>query len=279
MKFEGGAQMTDKGMITEGIKRGYNIYVLTPENSEKLAVHDQDFFIVSNCRNFDRKVVANLSKNNVKYAYYHHDTFCLYRLFFPWTSKCLTRCPEFAYWNAVFRGAKLNIFLSPLHWQMHSEAFGDSIEPHVKVPSAIDVTKFYDKKEPRDQDTTSINTLIDFKGRDEVLGYARDHPDQKFEFAGEGTDVELPPNCSYKGPVIYTKLNDFLNKYRNYVELPRNPQPFNRSCAEAYLAGCKVTGNKLLGALTWDWFTSRDSVREHIASAPSEFWAAIEDVM
>jgi len=49
--------------------------------------------------------------------------------------------------------------------------------------------------------------------------------------------------------------------------------------AEAYLAGCEIIGNKLIGALSHSWFKSRKEVEEHCGNSSKLFWEKIEEAL
>ena len=208
---------------------------------------------------------------------------CAYRLYLPLTEKCFTDCPEYPFWNEVYKKAELNIFLSPLHYDIHKERFGESVEPHFLTPSGFDdVDRFVDMKNGRSGTTCNLNGLLGFKGREQLFKYAGEHPEVAIDIGGsnmEGDkrlDVDLPPNIRYVGPIQSSELPKFYNKYEFYIELHDRPQPFNRTIVESYLSGCKLIVNSLVGATSWPWFTDRDSVRAHLKSAPSEFWVKLE---
>jgi hypothetical protein len=275
----GGAQLTDRGHIIEGMKRGHKIVILTPENKDTFQLTEDDFFVLSNISNFDPNRLGQLPNRR---AVFHHDMMfrCKWRLYFPMTEKCDKDCPQGPIWKPVLEKALLHIFLSPLHYKVNAEYFGQAVEPHVLVPSTVDPDEFFDFRKPDRAGTCSLNGLISFKGQETNLEYARQHTEEKFVFAGtKDGDPQLPPNCSFVGPIADGRLPDFYNTFENYLELPNTPQPFNRTVAEAYLSGCKIKGNALVGALSWPWFTDRKTVAEKLRQAPADFWNALEQVL
>lgn len=273
----GGAQLTDRGEIIEGLKRGHNIAVMTPQNKDQLLLSEEDFLVLSNISSFDPERLLKLPN---RYAVFHHDMFfrCRWRLFFPMSEKCTTDCPQGPVWRPVMAKALLHIFLSPLHYEVVHEYFGDAVEPHAIVPSAINVDEWFDYGGPR-KGCCSINGLVSYKGRDTVLEYVKAHPEEEFTFASQSEASTLPPNAKYVGVIPEGKLLDFYNQFETYLELPNTPQPFNRTVAEAYLSGCHVKGNRLVGALSWPWFTDRKSVAENLRNATKDFWEGLEQVL
>ena len=273
----GGAEQTDRVYFKEGLKRGHDLNLITPHSP--LGVEKDDLVILSNIRAYERSKILGIPCRTVTFT---HDTWCAYRLYLPLTEKCFTDCPEYPFWNEVYKKAELNIFLSPLHYDIHKERFGESVEPHFLTPSGFDdVDRFVDMKNGR-SGVCNLNGLLGFKGREQLFKYAGEHPEVAMDIGGsnmEGDkrlDVDLPPNIRYVGPIQSSELPKFYNKYEFYVELHDRPQPYNRTIVESYLSGCKLIVNSLVGATSWPWFTDRDSVRAHLKSAPSEFWVKLE---
>ena len=92
-----------------------------------------------------------------------------------------------------------------------------------------------------------------------------------------GDGSELPPNVTRIEHVPYTKMNELYNKHQMFVHLPVNPMPFDRTVAEASLAGCHVIGNKLVGALSWLEFSQgREAIKQLLSESSSNFWRSIE---
>lgn len=258
-----------------GIHRDHDMVLVTPDNMNTVTVQDDDLIIFSNIRRFDLKRLATLNNPSVMF---HHDTWCKYRLFYPRIpSKCLVRCPVKEDWANLFKKVKLHIFLSPLHYEIHREVFGDIVEPHINVPSPLADQAFKDLRLQRN-DYCNVSGLNPFKGREPLLQWAKEHSDQRLSILGQNPDkVELPPNVRSLPPVPAGKMNDFYNAFKDFIHLPDRVDPFCRSIAEAYLAGCRITGNKNIGALSWPFFKEgRAIVERELLTAPNRFWEAIE---
>lgn len=241
-----------------------------------MPIQEDDILILSNIQSFGPE--RFLDKPN-KIITFNHDYWCRYRLFYPRLERCLNSCAYKEPWERLYKKAKLNFFLSPLHYQMHEEVFHDSIEPHALVPSPVDPDKFCDMKKERKKDVLTVNTALPFKGRDNMIRWAKDNPDRKITVVGARSDVPLPSNCEYIGAVPYAKMPELYNEHRFYLELPSTCQPFNRTICEAYLSGCSLIMNDLLGFVSWGW-KSRDEVREKVGrNASKRFWKIIEKVI
>ena len=274
--YSGGAQASDWGHYQYGLKKGHEQILITPQNWQSVQVQGEDVLILSNIRSFGPE--RFLDKPN-KIITFNHDYWCRYRLFYPRLEKCIKSCAYKEPWEKLFKKAKLNIFLSPLHYKMHKEVFGDAIEPHALVPSPVDPEKFYDMKKEREKDVLTVNTALPFKGKANLIAWANNNPDRKITVVGARSDVPLPSNCEYIGVVPYAEMPELYNKHKFYLELPSTPQPMNRTACEAYLCGCSLITNNLLGFMSWGW-KLRDDVRGNVGSnASKRFWKSIEKVI
>jgi len=83
------------------------------------------------------------------------------------------------------------------------------------------------------------------KGARAVELWANEHGEH-IDFYGSGP-------CAPKGTkeVAYQGMPALLAAYQRFVFLPRVCEPFGRSVAEAWAAGCEITVNRLVGALEW----------------------------
>jgi len=79
--------------------------------------------------------------------------------------------------------------------------------------------------------------------------------------------------------VPYDQLNELFNKHEYFIHLPQNVDPFCRSVAEAYLAGCKLICNDNVGCLSYDWFKDRETVRKELKLAAKKFWFHVGGVI
>ncbi len=274
-KFSGGAESTDRLHFQEGLRRGYDMAIVTPENQTQAQLTPDDLIVYSNIRRFDPEQLASVK---CPYVVFHHDTWCRYRLFYPRIpSKCLVRCPVKQQWTKLFEKARLHVFLSPLHYQIHREVFGSIIEPHVEVPSPMPPGGFVNMNLERDG-YCNISGLHPFKGRDNLLKWAQENPDKRLSILGENPDrTKLPQNVKLLPPVPPGRMVYFYNAFEYFIHLPNHVDPFCRSLAESYLSGCKIIGNANIGCLSWPFFTNgRDTVEKELLASPQAFWAAIE---
>ena len=109
--YSGGAQLTDAEMYKEGLRRGYDMALITPQNWQNTPVYEEDVLILSNITRFDP---GRFEKVPNKIIVFTHDyLFCRYRLFYPRLEKCIKACAYKGPWEKLYKMASLNIFLSP----------------------------------------------------------------------------------------------------------------------------------------------------------------------
>ena len=278
----GGAQNTDKAHFIEGLKRGYDMSIFTPQVNPNSLLEDNSPVVISNMMaGFNLGIFQSLVQRNRPciWAFHDYQPLCKYRLFYPMLEKCKS-CYRREMWLPIFLKAKLLIWLSPLHRESWLWACPELEQrPYAIVPSPIDPSQFYDMKLSR-EGVICVISLFPFKGRKNVLQWVEEHPDQVLTCIGGNPELEpLPPNCRDVGQVPFGKMNEMYNKHKVFLHLPGTPQPFDRSVAEAYLAGCEIVSNKLVGALSYSWFKSREEVAEHCGNSSKLFWEKIEEAL
>lgn len=283
MTHPGGAQLTDRAHFLEGIHRGHDIKIWSPESElDDSEVKEGVIVIASNPAFLPVDAFQLMLDRDVPYLWLFHDYLpvCKYRLFYPKRESCKA-CYLKERWLPILLRSKMLIWLSPLHrnsWLWLCPEL-ESI-PHHLAPSPVDFELFYNVGVPR-QGVITVESLHSFKGRDQVLKWAREHPEVQVTCVGGNPSPgeSLPPNCKELGGVRSFKMNELYNQHETFLHLPQNPSPFDRTVPEAYLAGCEVIGNELIGALSYEWFNSRENVAEHCKKSPREFWERIEEVV
>lgn len=279
----GGAELTDRAHCIYGLRKGHEISLATPSAGDEEALFAPcDIVIVSNATAFRLEAFQRLQELGRPYAWFVHDYFpiCRWRLFFPMNGKC--RCYLKDRWLPILLGARLLIWLSPLHresWLWAAPELKD--KPFALVPSPVDGRAFHDLGLAR-EGVVAVNSMMAFKGRANIVQWIRDHPEEKVTLVGgdEVPDDTLPPNATRAGMVPQHQMNEVYNRHQAFLHLPSSPMPFDRTVAEAYLAGCRIIGNELIGALSWSFFREgRDAVRSTLANSPRLFWEVVEGAL
>lgn len=281
VSIAGGAELTDRAHFIAGIRRGHDITLVTPSTPDPdIAFAPADLVIVSNASMFQPAVFQRLQELGRHYVMFLHDYWfrCQYRLFYPMVPRCM-QCHYREQWLPALLGARFIIWLSPLHresWLKMTPELTD--KPYALVPSPVSSKEFFDMGLPR-KGVIAVNSMLAFKGRKNIIRWIEEHPDQQVTLVGADDNPGdlLPPNAHRVARVPQHELNDVYNRHEAFLHLPNSPMPFDRTCAEAYLAGCHVIGNELVGALSWPFFKEgREAVAEALADAPNQFWKVVE---
>ena len=84
-----------------------------------------------------------------------------------------------------------------------------------------------------------------------------------------GTELDFGRHV---GPVPYTEIPRWMNRAKNFIFLPRWPEPQGRVVSEAALCGCNIIANHNVGALTLgiDLSDPRNYGNEEV-----KFWGAL----
>ena len=277
MSESGGAQLTDRAHFYEGIRRGHDLELITPQSQVNALPTP---VVVSNASLFPLDLFQDLQRSGKPYIFFCHDYWpiCKYRLYYPMADLCKS-CYLKERWLPILAGARLIIWLSPLHRESWLWLYPELASvPYHLAPSPVNPGKFRDLGGER-QGVVAVDSLADFKGKKHVLKWAAEHPQVRVAFVGPANGAVLPANCRVLGWVPYSEMNQVYNHYEALLHLPQSPSPFDRTTAEAYLAGCRIIGNPLIGALSYPWFTSREEVANHCRNSPREFWEAVEKVI
>lgn len=281
--MSGGAQLSDKTVFDEGSKRGHDMRLVMPHHLDVMDRLEFDLIVVSNATAFGDRMTPLLQQT--PYIFYIHDFWplCSYRLYYPQLTKCKITCQNLQQTKQLLLNSVMNIFLSPLHFRAWCFAIPELKDhPHHLHPSPVDGRKFRPLEVPRaSYSVMGLNSLLGFKGCENVLRYASEHTELNFTFYGAKEEgVELPSNCGYVGPVGQNLLPELYAQAEYFIHLPQVVDPFCRSFVEAKLSGCKLISNRNIGALSYPWMKkSREMVMKHLDKAPSVFWEKIEEVM
>jgi glycosyltransferase involved in cell wall biosynthesis len=167
-----------------------------------------------------------------------------------------------------------NIFVSPLQREVISKSV--SIPENHKsliVNPIINTNDFKNHNSERDIDFLFVGVLSEAKGYFELREKFRDkniylvgdiHPDIKLDFG------------TYLGKLSHSEIPFIMNRAKNFVYLPRWPEPQGRVVVEAALSGCKLITNENVGALSFPYDISNP---RNIEKSGELFWQELEELM
>ena len=97
----GGAELTDRAHIVEGIRQGHDIEILLPRDAQDLAW--ADVVVISNAVGWPVDLLSNIAP---RYVVFLHDywALCKWRLFYPMQEKCLDCFQKAKYLPPIARG-------------------------------------------------------------------------------------------------------------------------------------------------------------------------------
>lgn len=276
MAEAGGAQLNDRAKIIEGIRRGFDIRHVGPPG-DNFYLDWADVFVVSNATAFSADYIAGATDTRKPVVWFIHDfaNLCKVRLHYPMLERCMS-CYRKPRWIPMMEQAKILVWLSPLHrdaW-LYATPELEGVN-YLLNPSSVSPADFHPLNMPR-KGTLGVNGLLAFKGRKGIIEWAEENPGEPVTVVGPNPEPgPLPPNIEVAPPVPPYLMNELYNRFERFLHLPDTIGPFDRVAAEALLAGCQVVANKNVGALSYPWFTSRESVASHLETASSDFWETI----
>lgn len=172
-----------------------------------------------------------------------------------------------------FAKSLLNIFLSPLHQNTCLKILDlASPPPSFILKPTIDKRLFFNMGIERDIDYLFVGVIGEAKG----LGELREkYAGKDIHFAGRVYPGERLDFGTYHGAVPYEKIPLLMNRAKNFVFLPRWPEPQGRVVIEAALCGCNLVTNKNVGATSFPFDISNPN---NFGNATENLWKFIESI-
>jgi glycosyltransferase involved in cell wall biosynthesis len=172
----------------------------------------------------------------------------------------------------LFTKSLLNIYVSPLHQKTISNALRlDDSHRSLIVRPIIDTRQFRNLNTVRDIDYLFVGVLTEAKGfyamrerffSEEIFLVGSNPQNLKIDFG------------NYLGVVPYSDVPLLMNRAKNFVFLPRWPEPQGRVVVEAALSGCNLIVNENVGATSFPFDISE---AKNIEDATGKFWQELEE--
>lgn len=174
----------------------------------------------------------------------------------------------------LYEKATLNVYLSPLHRLVTEKLLSsNSLPPSYVLKPLIDTTRFSNSGIARDIEYLFVGVISEAKG----LGAMRERfRNEDIHFIGRCTPEVTLDFGTYHGHIPYDEVPNFMNRAKNFVFLPRWPEPQGRVVAEAALCGCNLIGNENVGALSFDMDLSDP---QNYFGVEDDFWRTIESLV
>lgn len=188
-----------------------------------------------------------------------------------WSHDCFAQQPMI---SRLYEKSILNVYLSPLHRRITESLLDrDHLPSSYILRPMIDTTLFSNENRERDIDFLFVGVISEAKG----LAAMRER------FAG--ADIHLIGRCApgvtldfghYHEHVPYNEVPRYMNRAKNFVFLPRWPEPQGRVVAEAALCGCRIISNDNVGALSFDMDLADPQA---YIGVEDEFWTVLEGLV
>jgi glycosyltransferase involved in cell wall biosynthesis len=208
-------------------------------------------------------------------------TVCVAKQAIPWAERRLllrdstTDCSASnASRRWLYEEAALNVYLSPLHQHVTQSLLQlKDGPPSYVLPPLIDTSRFYNRGIERDIDYLFVGVISEAKGLDAMREQYGDK--DLWLVGGISSDVKLDFG-RHVPHVAYDEVPLYMNRAKNFVFLPRWPEPQGRVVAEAALCGCNIIGNENVGALSFDMDLSDLA---NYTGVEAGFWDRVEGIV
>jgi len=305
-KFNGGGEQVNKELIQSGIERGHEFTFTSARNKSRDYRDNADFDFLVDIFNYPEtlksraswirfnnswldEIVTNRPFIHMTNAYADICNLgylpcsgsssdpCLHKsrpnlkrniaaLDFQQNCFSQRKIVKDSYNNSLF-----NVYVSPLHKQITNRVldYDDSGKSIILRP-LIDTKVFSNRGLDRDIEYLFVGVVSEAKGYHNLK---KDFSDKNLVIIGD-----VHPSISldfgdYLGKVPYSEIPNYMNRAKNFVFLPRWPEPQGRVVIEAALSGCNLIVNENVGAMSFPFDISNS---ENIDGAATLFWEDLE---
>jgi len=295
--FNGGGEMIMNDLLSHAKNTGYEVSMTSIRPFQKNYHKDADLTILCDIFNeptlskkFDLSFIENIVVND-KYIHFDNsyvDTCDL--AYLPCNGNSQEKCEHKSLFNLksniqrktistkcyqsnelihkIYRNSIANIFLSPLHYTKVSQMLNIQGRPHFILRPTVDTEKFNNKNQERDIEYIFAGAISEAKGVEKLKEYFKG-TDKKLVMIGKNIYGEELSFAEYTGFIPYEEMPKYFNRAKNFIYLPRWPEPQGRVVVEAALCGCNLITNENVGATSFDFDISN---KENLSGAVEEFW-------
>lgn len=181
--------------------------------------------------------------------------------------------------KSFFSESKANVFLSPLHQKISNNLLSNFFDldqlnkKSIILNPVVESNKFFNKNIKRDIEYLFVGVISEAKG---FYNLKSKYNNSDIHFIGNnsvGRDLDFG---TYHGFIKKEELVNYYNRAKNFVYLPRWPEPQGMVVIEAALCGCNIIGNDNVGSLSFDFDISKN---ENFRNSLMYFWKNIEKII
>jgi hypothetical protein len=258
----GGAELSNFQVIKIGTNCGFDIVGVTPQNFNERILQECDLIILNNFFEFRTEqyntILKYLFENKKPYIKYEHDHRELNRIN---TAK------------RIFSGARICIFISPLHKENHCRALEISSINTICLPLAINTEKFCRDEKIQKEDTIFIPAFN--KCQVNALQFINQNRDKKFIIVGHSDLVTIKHEKFIS--LDYSKMPLFYNRVKTVYHCPLKREGGSRIYFEAALCGCDLVVNENVLHASWGFdIKNSANLKNALDRAIFDFWQVIE---
>jgi hypothetical protein len=238
----GGAEICDEVIMRHLKQENYEVTkVLTKFVTINLINSNKDaFFIISNFIGLPRDIINHIINSKVRYIIYEHDH-----------KYIKSRNP-----------ADYKDYLAPQQDIVNKDFYAGA----VKVVAQTNFHKEIIEKNLKLENIITFSTNFWFEEHYEFMTEVSQR--DKFELVGvmdspiwhKNTGGSVETCKKLKKPYILISDSNYLSflekigTYSSFIFLPKTPETFSRTCAEARMMNVQVIGNNNIGCLKEEWF-------------------------
>jgi len=302
--FNGGGEMIMNDLLTYAKTCGYEINITSIKPSQNNYKKDADLTILCDVFNeptlkdkFEWAFLKNIVEKD-RYVHFDNsyvDTCDL--AYLPCNGNKKERCEYKSVFNLksniqrktistkcfqsnnliekMYKNSLSNIFLSPLHYKRIASMIEIDHKPFFILRPTVDTEKFYDKNQEKDIEYIFAGAISEAKGVENLKKYF-EGTNKKLVMIGKNIYGKELPFAEYTGFIPYDEMPNYFNRAKNFIYLPRWPEPQGRVVVEAALCGCNLITNENVGAISFDFDISK---KENLTGAVEEFWEYINSLI
>lgn len=172
----------------------------------------------------------------------------------------------------LYERSIVNCFVSPLHQQVVLGMVGPTASRGSVVRPLLDPASFSVSSGARDIPLLYAGPLVEAKGAKSMIAHPRAR-----EIVGVGPAPTAGSTWlgTWLGYVAPSEMPKIYARAREFIFLPRWPEPQGRVVVEAALSGCLLHVNSRVGALSFDLPPDAPALSR---GASAEWWTLIEEL-